>query len=129
MKFALVMMMGVLLSSCSLFQTQNPPQEAYALNKEYQAVAVVAEGVLKSDVATPVIECSIKAADSVAFGYVTQVTVQAQAWNSAPDANKPEEQTVFDKLVTLGRAALDNLNSIMKIISQGGNVTCPSPTS
>jgi hypothetical protein len=116
----------LLLGGCALFQTQNPPQEAYAINKEYQAVATVELGVLQNVSIPATVKCAIKAGDNVAFGYVTQTTVQAKAWNDASSDNKPAELTAFNKLMILARSALDNLTSIINLVQKGGTVSCPS---
>jgi hypothetical protein len=115
------------LTACA--QGQNPPQDAYALNKEYQALAAVELGYLKSGYANPTSACAVKTADNIAFGYVTQATQQAKDWNAASVDDKPAELTLFERLEALARSALDNVTSIMDVIKTGGETSCPSQPS
>lgn len=117
----------VILTGCA--QGQNPPQDAYALNKEYQALTSVELGYLQSGYATPTAACSVKTADNIAFGYVTQVTQQAKDWNTASEEDKPTELDLFERLKTLARSALDNVAAIMDTIKTGGETACPSKPS
>lgn len=100
------------LSACA--NGDNPPQQAYLLNKEYQAGANVALGVVQSPAIPEKVKACIKVADNIAFNYVTQATAQAKDWNNAPDDQKPGELSLFTKLYQLGLGAVGNVAAIVQ---------------
>lgn len=111
--FAMLLLAGV-LAGCSMFRSDlTPPLQAYALNKEYQAVAEAALGLMQSPLTSAKLKATIKAADQVAFDYVNSVTEQASAWEQAPaGVGEAVETSVFERLFDRARnavAALGNL--------------------
>lgn len=104
----------LLVGGCAnMFGGDTPPQQAYALNKEYQAVAHVALACLQQEACKDLAGDAIKAADNVAFAYVAQVTAEAKAWDLAPDDQKDAEASGFDKLFSLARSAVTALSDII----------------
>jgi hypothetical protein len=102
---------SLVLAACA--NGNNPPQQAYLLNKEYQAGANVALGVVQSPAVPDKVKSCIKVADNIAFNYVTQATNQAKDWNNAPADQKPAELTLFQKLYQLGLSAVGNVSAIV----------------
>lgn len=117
MRFLLFAATALFLTACA--NGDNPPQQAYLLNKEYQAGANVALGVVQSPTVPDKVKSCIKVADNIAFSYVTQATAQAKDWNNAPADQKPGELTLFQKLYQLGLSAVGNVSAIV-----GGKGDC-----
>ena len=116
MKRILFALAGLFLAGCaSLDEDLTPPQQAYALNKEYQAVAHVAFGYLQSPAASAKAKEAIQAADQVAFDYVEQTTQQARAWQAAAAAPAAAavEQGIFSRLFERARAAVATLGGLL----------------
>lgn len=105
---------AMLLAGCA--QGNTPLDDAYALNGEYQAIAHAELGFLTSGYANDKAKAAVKAADNVAYGYVTDVSAQAKVWAQAPDDQKPREASLFDRIMTLGRNAVANLSGILNVV-------------
>lgn len=114
-KLFLVGALLVGLSACSQFSGDlNPPQQAYALNKEYQAVGRVALGCLKVPACEAKAGDAIRSADSIAFTYVENTTAQAKDWQAAPEEDKATEAGVFATIFASAKAAVASLSSLLK---------------
>jgi hypothetical protein len=113
MKFLPLLVLAGSLALGACANGDHPPQQAYLLNKEYQAGANVALGVVQSPAVPDKVKSCIKVADNIAFNYVTQATNQAKDWNNAPDDQKPAELTLFQKIYQLGLSAVGNVSAIV----------------
>jgi len=103
------------LAGCSLFGNAdlNPPQQAYALNKEYQVAAHAALSCKKLPACWEKAGDAIQAADAVAFDYVESTTEQAKDWNDAPANDKPAELSAFQSIFALAKAAIGKLAGLI----------------
>jgi hypothetical protein len=100
-------------------QGKTPLDDAFALNGEYQTVAHAELAFMKSPLADDCSKQKIKAADMVAFSYVSDASAQALAWSQAPDTDKPKQLTLFDRVMLLGNAAVTGLPAILTPCAKG----------
>lgn len=90
-----------------------PPQEAVALHNLYDAIAAPAAKCIETPACKAKAGDEIKAADAVAFPYVEEANKSAQAWNDAPDSDKPVAKSTFDKVMVLAKAAVAKLAALL----------------
>ena len=90
-----------------------PPQEAAALHKLYDSIAAPAAACIETAPCKAKAGDAIKAADAVAFEYVEQANKAAQAWNAAPDDDKPAAEGTFNKVLDLAKAAVAKLAALL----------------
>lgn len=114
----LIILVGVTVGGCSLFQSGelNPPQQAYALNKEYQAVARAALGCKAVPKCWELAGDKIQAADNAAFAYVEETTQAAKEWVAAPEEGEQSKEVVktsFDHLLGIAKSAIAKLTSLL----------------
>ena len=87
-------------------ESLTPQQEAVALNDTYQAVARPALKCVESPACEEKAGEAIRAADTVAFGYVEEVSTAAIAYDNAPEDQKPAKLTAFDRILLAGKGAV-----------------------
>lgn len=116
-KLMLAVALVIGLSGCSVFGSNdlNPPQKAFALNKEYQAAAHAALGCKAIPACWERAGEAIQAADNVAFSYVKSTTEAAQEWSQAPEEGDQSQAAVessFNSLFTLAKNAITKLSAL-----------------
>lgn len=100
---------GILLVLAACAGDPTPTQEAGNLLETYKAIAKPALKCVQTPACDEKVGDEVRAADAVAFEYTESVTEAAIAWEEAPEDAKPDKLTVFEKVLLLGRAAVEEL--------------------
>ena len=107
---------ALLLTACGtmLFNADlTPRQQAWLLTKEYTAAAEATKGYIESPFAQAEVVSALAQADAVAFAYVEQTNLRAQAIDTAGEAERPAATAAFSSVYQTALTAVMRLKSLI----------------
>ena len=112
------LLMGIMLalSACTttIWSNElNEQQQAWLLTKEYTAAAAAANAYVLSPVAEPKVVKAIGQADTIAYAYVEQTNLAAQALSTVPEEERPVAQSAFTSIYQRALAAYNGFVSLL----------------